>query len=556
MKVQVSDLIVKFLERLGVDTIFGMPGAHILPVYDSLYDSPIQTVLAKHEQGAAFMACGYARASGRIAACITTAGPGATNLVTGIANAYVDRQAVIVITGETPTYIFGKGGLQESSGEGGSIDQSALFKGITRYNKIVERTDYLAHVLNRAAKVLLSDNPGPVLLSLPYNLQKELVDLELLEQVHTQRRQRAPHHQDPLIERLAELLEQAERPVIVGGYGVLRSGARGQVRALSEGWNIPVTSSLKGKGAIDEGSPLSLGSLGVTSSGYAYDYIVNRADLVLVLGASFNERTSYLWNEQLLAGKTVVQIDIDHDQLDKVYTADLSIHADIGQVLDSLLQGLAARACPDKQLEPIPAYKQAYEARASAAGNSIFQAEFSLIEAFFERLNPALPAGAALFDDNIIFAQNLLQVSAGVDFYPNSGISSLGHAIPAAIGAQFADRRPMFAIIGDGGFQMCCMELMTAVNYGVPLTVILFNNASMGLIRKNQVQSYQGRFIDCDFVNPDYACLARAFGIRHRRVERIADLDGLFADFDFAEGLNLIEILVDKDAFPNYSSRR
>ncbi len=556
MKVQVSELIVKFLERLGVDTIFGMPGAHILPVYDSLYDSPIQSVLAKHEQGAAFMACGYARASGRIAACITTAGPGATNLVTGIANAYVDRQPVVVITGETPTYIFGKGGLQESSGEGGSIDQSALFKGITRYNKIVERTDYLAHVLNRAAKVLLSDNPGPVLLSLPYNLQKELVDLELLEQVRTQRPQRAPHHQDPLIERLAELFEQAERPVIVGGYGVLRAGARRQVQALSEGWNIPVTSSLKGKGAIDERSELSLGSLGVTSSGYAYDYIVNRADLVLVLGASFNERTSYLWNEQLLAGKTVVQIDIDHDQLDKVYTADLSIHADIGQVLDSLLQRLAARACPEKQLEPIPAYKQAFEAQASAAGNSIFQAEFSLVKAFFERLNRALPAGAALFDDNIIFAQNLLQVSAGVDFYPNSGISSLGHAIPAAIGAQFAGRRPMFAIIGDGGFQMCCMELMTAVNYGIPLTVILFNNASMGLIRKNQVQSYQGRFIDCDFINPDYGALARSFGIWHRRVEAIADLGGLFADLNLAEGINLIEILVDKDAFPNYSSRR
>ncbi|MCW8830036.1 MAG: thiamine pyrophosphate-binding protein, partial [Gammaproteobacteria bacterium] len=172
MKIQVSELIVKYMERLGIDTIFGMPGAHILPVYDSLYDSSIQSILAKHEQGAAFMAGGYNRASGRIGACITTAGPGATNLVTGIANAYADKQPVLIITGEAPTYIFGKGGLQESSGEGGSIDQSALFKGITRYNKVIERTDYLENVLNQASKILLSDSAGPVLLSFPYNIQK------------------------------------------------------------------------------------------------------------------------------------------------------------------------------------------------------------------------------------------------------------------------------------------------------------------------------------------------------------------------------------------------
>ena len=165
-----------------------MPGAHILPGYDSLRDSAVSTILAKHEQGAAFMAGGYARAAGRIGACITTAGPGATNLVTGIANAYADKLPVLVITGETSTHIFGKGGLQESSCEGGSIDQVSLFKGLTRYNRIVERTDYLENVLNQAAKILLSDQPGPVLLSFPYNVQKELVDESLLDNIHNFRR--------------------------------------------------------------------------------------------------------------------------------------------------------------------------------------------------------------------------------------------------------------------------------------------------------------------------------------------------------------------------------
>jgi len=171
MKIQVSELLIKYLENLGVKCIFGIPGSHILPVYDALYDSSIQSVLVKHEQAAAFMAGGHARVTGGVGACITTAGPGATNLVTAIASAYADHLPVLAITGEAPTHIFGKGGLQESSGEGGSVDQVALFAGITRYHKLIERTDYLPNVLIQAAKHLLSDTPGPVVLSIPYNVQ-------------------------------------------------------------------------------------------------------------------------------------------------------------------------------------------------------------------------------------------------------------------------------------------------------------------------------------------------------------------------------------------------
>ena len=213
MKIPVSELLVRFLERLGIEHIFGMPGAHILPVYDSLYGSTVKSVLVKHEQGAAFMAGGYARASGKIGACITTAGPGATNLVTGIANAYADKQPVLIITGETSTHIFGKGGLQESSGEGGSIDQVSLFKGITRYNRIVERTDYLANVLNRTAKILLSDNSGPVLLSFPFNVQKELVDDSILDEVKTDQHLGQTFETNGLVTRCSELIAAARNVI-------------------------------------------------------------------------------------------------------------------------------------------------------------------------------------------------------------------------------------------------------------------------------------------------------------------------------------------------------
>ena len=249
------------------------------------------------------MAGGYARASGKISACITTAGPGATNLVTGVANAYADKQPILIITGETSTHIFGKGGLQESSGEGGSIDQVALFAGITRYHKLIERTDYLPTVLNQAAKHLLSRTPGPVVLSIPYNVQKEMVDASILDQISYTRMTGECAIAEQYIEKSVALIRESKRPLIIAGYGCIRSDTQDHLRRISERLNIPVTSSLKAKGAIDERSSLSLGSLGVTSGGYAMRYLEQEADLVLVLGAGFNERTSYVWDQHLLAGK-------------------------------------------------------------------------------------------------------------------------------------------------------------------------------------------------------------------------------------------------------------
>ena len=553
MKVQVSELIVKYMEQLGIDTIFGMPGAHILPVYDSLYDSNIQSILAKHEQGAAFMAGGYNRASGQIGACITTAGPGATNLVTGIANAYADKQPILIITGEAPTYIFGKGGLQESSGEGGSIDQSALFKGITRYNKVVERTDYLENVLNRVSNILLSDSPGPVLLSFPYNVQKELVDDDILDNIRTEKHLCAINKDSQPVNTFVELIQQANNPVIIAGYGCIKSGAQTRLTELSKQLNIPVTSSLKGKGAISEQSKLSLGSLGVTSYSHAYKYIDETADLVIFLGAAFNERTSYLWDKKLLNGKKIIQVDSDYGQLEKVFKTDIAIQGDINEVLAAVLDNINNYSAENILKEYIPITNGNDETESNAA---IFKARFSLIETLFLKLEEKFPENIIVFDDNIIFAQNFFNVASNNRYYPNSGVSSLGHAIPAAIGAQFADKKTTFAVLGDGGFQMCCMEIMTAVNYDIPLNIVMLNNSTMGLIRKNQFQQYNERFINCDFTNPDYEALAKSFGINHQRIESKDDLDKLFNSTDFSNAINLIEIMIDKDAFPNYSSRR
>ncbi len=560
MKITVSELIVKYLERLGVEVIFGMPGAHVLPIYDQLRDSQVKSVLVKHEQGAAFMAGGYARVSHQVSACIATAGPGATNLVTGIANAYAERLPVLVITGETSTYIFGKGGLQESSGEGGAIDQGALFASITRYHKLVERTDYLGQVLNQATRALFSHEPGPVLLSIPYNVQKEMVDADVLDQLHLhaalpRRTETVAAHAGALAQ-LAALIQAARYPVIVAGYGCIKAGARDVVASLSEALGIPVASSLKAKGVVSEGGALSLGCLGVTSNGQAYRYIVEHADLVIFLGAGFNERTSYLWDAKLLAGKKVAQVDRDAGQLGKVFKPDVAIHGDIREVLTALLTTLTAEGAERSRLDKLDDHRES-ENRPLAEAAAAQRAKFRLMEAFFAGLARRFPQDALIFDDNIVFAQSFFDVSHANHYFPNSGISSLGHAIPAAIGARmYARNAPTFAILGDGGFQMCCMEIMTAVNYAIPLNIVVINNATMGLIRKNQFQLYGERYIDCDFVNPDFALLARAFGIQHHRIAAEADIDALFADADLTGAINLIEILLDKHAFPSYLSAR
>jgi acetolactate synthase-1/2/3 large subunit len=557
MQIQVSALIVKFLQQLGIETIFGMPGAHILPVYDDLYDSGIQTVLVKHEQAAAFMAGGYARISGRIGACIATAGPGASNLVTGIANAYADKLPIIVITGEAPTHIFGRGGLQESSGEGGSIDQTALFSGITRYHKLIERTDYLVNVLNQAARQLVSETPGPVVLSLPVNVQKEQVDADILGRLPDlkplPRLQIAPQAMDECV----ALLRQAEHPVLLAGYGCIRSaGARDALLELSDRYNIPVATSLKGKGAIDERSALSLGSIGVTSNGHAMRYFSHEADLIILLGASFNERTSYVWTTGLLAGKRLIQVDRNLMQLEKTLKADVAVQSDLGDFLRSINASCARQGIEPKIRPDLQSFKNTADRQAAQSGSVIFGEKFDLVKTFFSLLERQPRGGIVLFDDNIIFAQNFYRVTRQDLYFPNTGVSSLGHAIPAAIGASFRVARPVFAILGDGGFQMCCMEIMTAVNYDIPINIVLFNNQTLGLIRKNQHQQYGGRFLDCDFTNPDYSALAAAFGIEHYRVESDEDCRAVFEQAAFHRGINLIELIVDREAYPNYSSRR
>ncbi len=550
MDIKVGSLIVRYLERLGVEYVFGIPGAHILPVYNALYDSPIKSILTKHEQGASFMAGGYARQSGKVGVCIATAGPGATNLVTGLANAYMDHLPVLAITGETPTYSFGKGALQESSGEGACIDQFDIFRGITRYNNIVQRTDYLLNVLRTVTGILTSKNPGPVLLSFPYNILKETVDEGLLDQIHFDDGRLNTGEDTIPAGEILPLIRGATHPVILAGYGSILSHAEDAIGRFCAKTGTPVATSLKGRGILPESSELSLGVLGITSNEAAFRYISEKADLVIIAGASFGERTSYNWNSKLLEGKKIVQIDNDEAQLNKVFTADFAVQGDVKRFFEIMNKRLDESPAGRKETKEAAEFKSRYH------NHDIKDNEFLLVSRFLSNLNRHVDGDALIFDDNIIYMQRFFTITGSGSYFPNSGISSLGHAIPAAIGARFASGKPVIALLGDGGFQMCCMEIMTAVNYGIPLTVVLLNNASLGLVRKNQFYNYGGRFIASEFVNPDYRKLADSFSIEYFRVETESGADEVFGKFDFRNRTNLIELILNKNEFPTYSSGR
>ena len=554
MKITFSKLIVKYMERLGVEYVFGIPGSHILPVYDSLYDSKIQCILAKHEQGAGFMAEGFARVSGKVAACVTTAGPGATNIVTAVANAYVDRLPLLVITGETPTYMFGKGGLQECSGEGGSIDQEALFKNITRYSKTIERTDYLAQVLNQTSKVLTGPNPrGPVHLCLPFNIQKDVVEETILDQLKPMAPVPNVWHGFVPVEQIRQLLEASMYPVVIAGHGALLSGCGEALSQFCHRFNIPFSTSIKGRGVIPETSALSLGSLGVTSDGVAYKYIAEKADLLLFLGASFNERTSYIWDRRLLENKKIIQVDIAAEQLGKVFQPDIAVQGDVKAVMTIIFNSLSPKKMRKPKVLDEWKKKVILDQKSRYAD---FREKFSIVESFYKELEKRFSDNILIIDDNIIFAQNFYKVPGPDIYFSNSGIASIGHAVPAAIGARCHHKKPAFAMLGDGGFQMCCMELMTAVNHKLPVTVVVFNNSTMGLIRKNQAEYYGKRFICSDFINPDYALMAKSFNIEHAKIEDKEDIVPTFKALDFDNDCNLIEIMLHKDTFPDYNSKR
>jgi acetolactate synthase I/II/III large subunit len=500
MKATGAEIICSLLEREGVSIVAGIPGGANLPLYDALHRSGIRHVLARHEQGAGFIAHGMARATGRPAVCLGTSGPGATNLVTAIADAKLDSIPLIAITGQVPRALIGTDAFQE-------VDTYGMTLPITKHNFLVRRTADLLDVIPEAFRLAVSGRPGPVLIDVPKDVQAEMLDFGSLPE--PSRADAPPRFADADIARAAELINDARRPIFLVGGGVIVSGAASVLRRIADKASVLMASTLHGLGAIPHDHPLFLGMVGMHAARYT-NMLLEECDLLVGLGIRFDDRATGKAAE-FCRHATIMHIDIDNGELGKIKQPALGIQADVREALEAIAPLIKS----SRRTEWI--------ARMAA-----LRAEFPLAMPGAD--DPLRPYGivrhtAALVPDDAIVTTDVGQHQMwAAQAYPlttprqwltSGGLGTMGFGLPAAIGAALAmPERTVVCFSGDGSLLMNLQELATAAEERVNVKVILFNNGNLGLVRQQQHLFYGRRYHGSKFhAVPDFVALARGFGV-------------------------------------------
>jgi len=501
-----AHIVWEALKQEGVQVVFGLPGGAIMHTYHPRSDYGIRHVLVRHEQGAAHAADGYARASGRVGVALVTSGPGATNLVTGIATAMMDSVPIVCITGQVATSVLGTDAFQE-------IDITGITLPITKHNYLVTDVDDLADTIHEGFQIARSPRPGPVLIDLPSDVQRATTQL----QPAADRSLRPPYtfasaatrHVPP---EAAERIDRAQRPLILAGHGILMAGAEEVLRAFSERTGIPVATTLLGKGAIDAAFPLSVGLMGMHGEA-ATNHAVQEADLLIAIGMRFSDRvTGTLCTYAPEAYK--IHIDVDASELNKVIGVDVPIQGDAKDILAELLASVSPNAHPE-WLDRIAQWKRQSHARdiVSRPVNGSLPPPH-VVHAICE----ATQGEAIVVTDvgqNQMWAAQYFHPRGPYPFITPGGLGTMGFGLPAAIGAQIAQpEKEVWAIVGDGGFQMTVQELATVVQERLPLRIALINNGYLGMVRQWQEWFFDKRYEATRLVNPDFVRLAEAYGIR------------------------------------------
>jgi len=510
LKLTGAEIIIKAFEYEGVDVVFGYPGGQIIPFYDKLFDSSIKHILVRHEQGAAHAAEGYARATGKPGVCIATSGPGATNLVTGIANAYMDSIPMIALTGQVPTSKIGSDAFQEA-------DITGITLPIVKHSYLVRDVNMLASIVRSAFHIATTGRPGPVLIDLPNDISTATAEFEYPPLVNL-RGYRARREIDPdLICQAAKAIGEAKKPVIYSGGGVITSGASEELRELAERAGIPVTTTLLGKGAFPETHPLSLGMLGMHGTKYA-NYAISYSDLIIAIGARFDDRITGRLDAFAPHAK-VIHIDIDPAEIGKNVRAHYPLNGDVKAVLKELLLRLEA---PEDQewLKQIVAWK-AENPLTYTKVDGVIKPQY-VIEQIWE-----LTGGQGIVTtevgQNQMWAAQHYKALTPRSFISSGGLGTMGYGLPAAIGAQAGcPDKLVFDISGDGSIQMNSQELATAVAYNLPVKVAILNNGYLGMVRQWQELMWDRRYsqTDLDVGTPDFVKLAEAYGALGLRATR------------------------------------
>lgn len=498
-----ADIMVKCLQAEGVDTVFGYPGATICPFYDSLYDSDIKHVLVRQEQNAAHAASGYARASMKPGVCIATSGPGATNLITGIATAYCDSIPMIAITGQVKSDLLGRDVFQEA-------DITGACEPFTKHSYLVSRTEDIPRIFKEAFHIASTGRPGPVLIDIPMDMQTNMIEsFEYPETVKIRGYKPNTKGHTIQVKKAVEMIKKAKRPIIVSGGGVLSSGAKLKLQKFAEMTQIPVLSTMMGIGVMPSDHPLYLGMLG-THGRRCANKALHTTDLAIVCGARLGDR-AIASPDQMSERTKIIHIDIDPAEIGKNVTVDIPIVGDMNNVLRGLIENIGDFKINDEWDERVKDLKAHY------------QSKISTFEGFVEprtligKLSSMLKRKAILCADvgqNQIWCANNFRIREG-RFFTTGGMGTMGYSIPAAIGAKLGlKKRDVVVVCGDGSFQMSLNELSTIVQNDLNIKIIVMRNYRLGMVRELQDNMYNKRH-SATILNeaPDIVALAKAYGI-------------------------------------------
>ena len=521
MKMTGAELIIRLLERQGITTVAGIPGGAILPLYDALGASTqIRHVLTRHEQGAGFIAQGMARASGQAAVCLASSGPGATNLITAIADARLDSIPIVCITGQVPSAMIGTDAFQE-------VDTYGLTVPITKHNFLVDRVEELLDVVPRAFRIALSGRPGPVLIDVPKNIQNATIEVDEWPQPGCA--EPAPQPADTALAAALALIAQAQRPILYLGGGVVHAGAAPLARELAETAGLPTVMTLMALGTLPETHLLQLGMLGMHGA-RCTNLALAECDLLIAVGARFDDRATGKVAE-FCPNAAIVHIDIDASELDKIKTAHVALNGDVREVLGRLLPRLGAQADRRAWLARIGELKRDFPLKLDGRHNP--RHHYGLIRATARAAGPAAIVTTDV-GQHQMWAAQAYPLDRPRQWLTSGGLGTMGFGLPAAIGAALAEpQRPVVCFSGDGSILMNIQELATLAEEDLDVKIVLFNNGALGLVHQQQTLFYGGRLNASVFRGqPDFVRLAQAFGIRTIDLDAEPDVpDALAAAF-------------------------
>ncbi|KZX13778.1 acetolactate synthase large subunit [Methanobrevibacter oralis] len=539
-----GEAIIESLKNMGVKTIFGYPGGQTIPFYDMLYDSDINHILVRHEQCAAHAADGYARASGEVGVCLATSGPGATNLVTGIATAYMDSSPIVAITGQVPTHLIGNDAFQEA-------DIIGITMPITKHSFQPKNPDLLPSIIKSSFEIAASGRPGPIIIDVPKEVQEGELTVFNDSLIQTPGYNPTIKGNIRQIRKAAELIKKAKRPLILAGSGVILANASVELKRFAEIINAPVMTSLLGKGAIDETNDLALGMLGMHGRKVSNDSI-NESDLLIAVGTRFSDRTTGNI-ENFIPNTKIIHIDIDPAEIGKNVNVDLPIVGDAKNVLTSFNRVLKDY----KYSKDVKIWTEMIKERKKNLLPRVSYDDLPLKpQSIIKEISEVLTPDSILTTDvgqNQMWAAHFYDTQKPRKFISSGGLGTMGFGLPSAIGAKVAcPECPVVSVNGDGGFLMVCQELATIREYDIPVIAIVLENRTLGMVYQWQTLLYNERYSETKLGHsPDFVKLAESFDVNAVRITKPGETkDALNTAIKDNEPI-LLDIIIDpNEALP------